>query len=109
MKKKLIPESRVIYEVERISAGMEPLIRREMVKHPKHEVDKVVADHLIRIESISEVVDPMSRNKLNVIIAMGDRKKAFFVWDEKSLREAIHWLYSDFTGSMTKIQGRFYV
>lgn len=106
---KLIAQTRIVYEIEQLQKEVEDVIRCEMVKHKPQEIDSMVAGLKPVIKEITQVNDPMSHDKWNVVCVLDGADRAIFIWDNKSLEEGISELRHDIFGRLSKLRNKFYV
>jgi len=106
---KLIAQTRIVHEIEQLQKEVEDVIRREMVRHSPDEIESMVVSMKPIIKEITQVNDPMSHDKWNVVCILDGVDKAIFLWDSKSLEAAVSELRHDIFSKLSKLRGRFYV
>jgi hypothetical protein len=80
-----------------------------MVKHKPEEIDSVILNLKPTIREITQVNDPMSHDKWNVVCVLNNSDRAVFIWDTKSLNDSVSQLRHDIFGKLSKMRGNFYV
>lgn len=105
----LIAKTRIVHEIEQLQKEVEDVIRREMVKHKPEEIDSMIVGMKPVIREITQVNDPMSHDKWNVVCILDGVDKAIFLWDSKSLEAAVSELRHDIFSKLSKLRGKFYV
>lgn len=105
----LIAQTRIVHEIEQLQKEVEDVIRREMVKHKPEEIDSMIVGMKPVIREITQVNDPMSHGKWNVVCILDGMDRAIFIWDKESLEEGVSELRHDIFSKLSKLRGKFYV